>query len=271
MPTHYKDWEDIKAKSQSLDQYDRLAAITRGVFYLELALVAIGTQRVRREGVTQLLQNAYLGYPPDGLSKEDIYKTIQARNKAVHEGKIPTPDECTDMVDLLFQAWHWMRRKFVTPNTAGDIAKEILNSEKFFNAFLFGSLSRDPQVARDIDLLIFDDGDLSYIGNLYSERRNLFVRTIFEKAHIENPAWQAALDSDWIDILVVEKDKFRNDPNYIRNIASSQTPFFLLNITDGIKQYDKENNKWVDADSAPFAKWAKIRQELVNEGIIPLQ
>ena len=29
MPTHYKDWEDIKAKSQSLDKYDRLAAITR--------------------------------------------------------------------------------------------------------------------------------------------------------------------------------------------------------------------------------------------------
>jgi hypothetical protein len=281
MRNHDKNWENIRSKAESNDVFDRLAALTRSVFFLELALIATGPAELsfageirtiqkapRRQGVCRLLQNSKLAKELDPSFINSIKNAIQARNIAVHQGKTPDPEDCAKMVDDLFSAWIWMRRQFVTRRTAADLAKNILKSDIFYKVFLFGSLSRNKPDPVDMDLLIFDNGEISYIGDRYGELRNLTNRAILEKAGIEDKAIFAALDSDWIDMVVVHYEHFVNDPDYIRNIASTQSPFFLLNISDRIQVYDERGDKWLSYKDLPFEKWEAIRNELETEGIV---
>lgn len=283
MKNHDKNWENIRSKAESNDVFDRLAALTRSVFFLELALIATGPAEPtfqegissllklpRHEGVKRLLNKSRLAKEPF-ISIADIRAAIEVRNIAVHQGKTPPPEECAKIVQTLYQAWAWMRRDFVTQQTAANLAKKILKSDIFYNVFLFGSLARYKQIPGDIDLLVFDNGEISYIGDRYGELRYLTSRAVLEKAGIEDKTFFAALDSDWIDIVVVHHEHFVNDSSYIRNIASVQSPFFLLNISDGIKIYHERTDQWYDCNSLPFERWKEIRKELVNDGIVSEQ
>ena len=164
-----------------------------------------------------------------------------------------------------------MRSEFVTQRTAADLAKKILKSDIFYNVFLFGSLSRNKSNPGDMDLLIFDNGEISYIGDRYGELRNLTNHEILRRAGIEDKRFFAALDADWIDMVVVHHEHFVDNADYIRNIASTQSPFFLLNISDGIKIYHEQTEQWFDCNSLPFERWKAIRKELVNDGIVSEQ
>jgi len=268
MPNHDENWEDIKGKAHSDDVFDRLASLTRSVFFLELALIAIGTHHEKYEGVTRLLNKSVLLKEFDAERINNIRAAISARNKAVHQGEVSDPSTCYEMVGQLFSAWVWMRNRFVTLPTAADLADQILKSEFFHEVFLFGSLSRNKPFPGDMDLLLFDNGEISYIGDRYGELRYLLNRSTLELAGVNNPAYFAALDMDWIDIVVVHYKEFVNNPEYIRKVASAQPPYFLLGISDGIQQYDKKTSKWLQCHSLPFKRWEAIRRELVNEGIV---
>ena len=271
MPNHDRNWVNTQDKAKSPDIFDRLAALTRSVFYLELAPIAIGTKRVGREGVTSLLRKSKLRDGLENLAVEDIQKAINARNQAVHEGMVPSVDKCKKLVQTIFQAWCWMRRDFVNHQTAARLAQEILKANIFYEAFLFGSLARNNKEVGDIDLLLFDNGEISFLGDLYGELRYLKSRTVLERANIEGKAFYAALDSDWIDIVVVHHELFGKNVSYVRNVASTQPPFFLLNISEGLKHYDKNQDRWIECELPPFAKWQVIQRELINEGIAPEQ
>ena len=264
-------WDGIFSKAQSADIFDRLAALTRSVFLLELALIAIGTKHRKYEGVTRLVNISKLvvEYPPKVIA--DILDVIKARNKAVHGGIVPTSDDCLEGVEKLFDVWSWMRSQFVTSQTAANLVEMILKSDFFYDAFLFGSLARNKRNPGDIDLLILDSGEISFLGENYGNQRSVIQRRILEKAKIEDTAYLAALDLDWVDLVVVHHKEFIDNPNYIRYIASTERPYFLLNITDGIKKYDKNTREWLDCDELPFERWNKIRKELEREGIVSEQ
>lgn len=279
MTDYDKNWENLFDRAESADPFDRLAALTRSTFFLEIALIAIGTvvppQKMKGKkfpSLMQLLTSSRLVDEITITSIDDIKEAIFARNAAVHKGRVPSPHKCVEKVKVLYDAWDWMRREFVTQQTAANLAKKILMSDIFHNVFLFGSLSRDKWSPGDIDLLFFDNGEISYLGNNYAKERSVRNRKTLEKAGIPDTGtdkiFYAALDSDWIDIVVVHYKDFVNNPSYIRHIASTQDPYFLLNIADGIKKYDKSTDQWLDCDDLPFKKWKTIRNELVSEGIL---
>ncbi len=272
--TYYdENWKIIFNKAQSTDVFDRLASLTRSIFFLELALIAIGTKHRKHAGVTALLNNSELvkeKYDPEFIIA--IQKVIYARNDAVHKGILPGPRVCLRNAVKIFGVCSWMRSKFITQQTAADFSQKILMSNIFHEAFLFGSLARNPSSKPgDIDLLLFDNGEISYLGETYGEQRSVQRRRMLKKAHVEDDAYIAALDLDWIDLVVVHHKDFIDNADYIRNIASTQSPYFLLNITEGIKKYDKTTGQWLDCNDLPFKRWKKIRRALVREGILSEQ
>lgn len=263
-----ENWEFIRNNAKSEDFFDRLAALARSVLFFELALIAIGTPHRKREGIARIFNKSDFKKTLDIESINNILDIIELRNKAVHEGKVPSPKNCFKAVEKLFLIFTRMKSQFVTRKTAAELSMKILCADTFHKAFLFGSLTTDKEDPGDIDILLFDNGKLSSISSGYGDYRNYICRRIFETAKIDEDRYLAALDLDWIDVVVVDHEYFVNDSEYIRNIASHQNPNFLLNISSEIMELDKKTGQWFTSRRLPFKKWGGIREKLVKEGLI---
>lgn len=272
IPSQKRHWQSITRKSKSIDIFDRLAALTRAVFYLEPALIAIGSDRRNREGVTAIIRRSDIAQDANCPPMDVILRAIEARNLAVHEGKIPGPDECVIHTQVLYETWSCMRRRFVTINKSAELANKIMDSGLFSDAFLFGSLARNRVDAGDIDLLLFDDGEISSLGIDYKSVQLLMTQYVLEATALYTSEYKAAFECDWIDILVIDRRNFGKNIDYIRNLVRHQAdPFFFLNITDRILRLNTTSGTWNDQLLPPFDRWQAMRRSLVAEGIAPLQ
>src|SRR5271157_1561196 len=157
-------WRDLRQKAKQLDDFDRTGALASAVSAIEVALTAAGTPRQDREGVqARLRRYTALANRTSVPEQINIMAAIDARNKAIHDHVVPSPDDCERHLLVLHKVWRELRRSFVTRQQAAALAASILQSEGISAVFLFGSLARGKRDPRDIDLLVLDKGQFSYL------------------------------------------------------------------------------------------------------------
>ena len=156
-------WPEIRRSAGSEDEFHRTSALATAVGCLEVGLAALGIQREGREGLQVRLRRARFADFKGAPDAAPLKHAIEARNRAVHNHTVADINDCKEHVGTLYKAWCALRRAFVTKSNAEALAKAILETEAVSDVFLFGSLvapyrGRDP---KDIDLLLFDDGEYS--------------------------------------------------------------------------------------------------------------
>lgn len=275
-------WISIEKRSSSGDVFDRMAALAGAVSEIEKALTASGVKEDRSGAAKRAGRLQGIPGWPDGAA---FTAALKARNAAVHGGDTAPPNVCRDHIRVLNEAWCALRTRFVTRSTALTVASAILQTADFSSVLLFGSLARaqDPEAewARgDIDLLVLDDGDISFRGSSYDGHgqwsgEERISDVVFDRAKLvgdERAAWSAAVQLGWLDIVVID-GKLLQDPLYIRWFSEQQSdPLFLLNVADGLKFYNKETCSWSDDVPPTFLELAKLRHDLQARGIVgPLQ
>jgi len=280
MPNIREEWNHIRRKSNSEDKFDRVASLAFAVASLEVALVASGVDKQHNEGILRRLIRGGL-LTDTNLPSEDTIKTaIEARNLAVHQTVIPEKSECQTYVNTLYTIWSSLRRRFVNQENAATIAAELYESHNVLDVYMYGSLARGKPDPNDMDLLVFDDGEVSYLSSEYGLFAGLsIVEAILELAGILNEKNRAAINSGWFDCIVINGNLFGNNIEYTRSVARIQPdPLFLLNISEGLLEYDYSQNLWVKEKSPspkgntrPFDKLASLREELKKIGVVTSQ
>lgn len=261
-------WREIKRSAGDDDEFRRTTALATAVGCLEVALAALGISRQGREGVQERLRRARFADfkgAPDGTH---LKNAIEARNRAVHNHTVADIAECRQPLGTLHKAWGALRQVFVTKKNAAVLAEAILETGAVSDVFLFGSLAvpyrgRDP---KDIDLLLFDDGEYSSWMSQYG----LGPETVLEEGFLTSPATQAAVRCGWLDYIFVDGTRFGTDRKYTLSLAQSQPdPLFFVNISTSLCAFDRKTSRWTETRPQMFARLAALRQQLEIENIVP--
>lgn len=299
-------WPELKKKSQSTDDFDRTVALASAVGAIEIALTAVGVPRKGREGVQARIDKFWRLATPKQLpeinniftaddktrdgkegdnanpllgilsmanlpEKIKVMRAIRCRNEAVHEHHVPNPEECKIHLGVLHKVWRELRRTFVTRQQASTLAAKFLEIEldtkAVKNVFLFGSLARGKRDPRDIDLLIFDNGELSFAATGYGE-----VDAILNYKSIDSPENRAANQCGWIDLVLIDGSRLGADKDYTLSIAKTHDdPLFLINISDGLLSYVPGTKRWSKERPPVFERLALLRRQLENENVVQEQ
>lgn len=200
-------------------------------------------------------------------SLTDLQAAADARNIAVHPPRtVPGPRECVAHALVFFRAWCALQRTFVTTQKAAELASDFRSLGFVYEVFLFGSLARGADHPRDIDLLILDDGELSFQFYDYGERT---VESLLESANLSTPVNRAAERCAWIDVIAVDRESFTNDKGYRRALAKRQKdPLFFVNIADGMLSFDQRDGTWNSKRPPVFELLATLRRELEEIGVV---
>lgn len=259
-----KYWVWIHQQAESTNQFERVGAMANAVGALELALTASGLNPKRRKAIST---TEYPGWP-ESNELEDAYLI---RHRAVHGLKVPAPEECKKHVATFYQAWLALRRRFVTIENAARLANEFLRSRHISEVFLFGSLPRRSPYRSlpepgDIDLLIVDDGTLSWRWSRYGK---VLVDSLLESAELSTKANRAAERSEWLDLVPVHGKLFGINRAYTATVFRHQTdPFFFINVADGLLAFDQPSGKWVNNPPLIFRHLAHLRKQLRHMSLV---
>jgi len=269
MPKHLESrWPEIKRWSMSDDELHRTASLATAVGCLEQALTAVGIEAKRHGGRSEGLQkrlsrsafsSTYKKAPDAGR----LRAAIEARNSAVHQHVVPDPVACQNHVLTLHKAWCASRRTFVTKESAAALAKAILASEAVSTVFLYGSLAHGSRDPKDIDLLLFDDGEYSSWQSHY-----FGAEWILQQEFLATPANQAAIRCGWLDYIVVDGTRFGSDRLYTLNLAQRNDPLFYINAAVHLQQFEPKSMKWTQERPQIFERLAGIRKQLEIENIV---
>jgi hypothetical protein len=260
-------WPEIKRSAGNEDEFHRTTALATAVGCLEVGLAALGIQRQGREGVQERLRRARFADFKGAPDATHLKDAIEARNRSVHDHTVADINECREHIGTLYKAWCALRRAFVTKSNAAALAKAILETGLVSDVFLFGSLvvpyrGRDP---KDIDLLLFDDGE-------YSSRIILYdgPEAVLEEGFLTTPATQAAIRCGWLDYIFVDGTRFGTDRKYTLSLAQSQPdPLFFVNISASLRAFERRTSQWTDTRPQMFSRLAALRTQLEIENIVP--
>ncbi len=258
-------WPEIRRSAGNEDEFHRTTALATAVGCLEVGLAALDIQRQGREGVQERLRRAGFADFKGAPDAARLKHAIEARNRAVHNHTVADINECKEHLGTLYKAWCALRQAFVTKSNAAVLAKAILETEAVSDVFLFGSLvapyrGRDP---KDIDLLLFDDGEYSSWMSQYLEPEEGFLTT---------PAAQAAVRCGWLDYVFVDGTRFGSDRKYTLSLAQNQPdPLFFVNISASLCAFDRSTSRWTDTRPQMFSRLAALRTQLEIENIVPAE
>jgi predicted nucleotidyltransferase len=254
--------------AHGLDELERTTALATSVASLEVALTALGIPKVSKQGFLNRFETSSLiSRVKDAPTIAEIKAAVEARNRAVHGQPVPDPKQCVAHAKALFKTWCGLRRLYVTRETAGRLAMEFLASGAVTHVFLFGSLAvRGRKDPKDIDLLLYDDGELSSISRRYRGTvENWFLDEIFS----DHSAVEAALRLGWLDYLVIHGKRFGHDKQYTQSVVRQQADsLFFVNIADAILKYDISKRKWTVDRPKIFLRLASIKEQLAIENIV---
>lgn len=262
-------WPDIRRSARHEDEFHRTTALATAVGCLEVGLAALGISRQGREGVQERLRRARFADfkgAPDGTH---LKRAIEARNRAVHNHTVDDINECREHLGTLYKAWCALRQAFVTKSNAAVLATAILETDAVSDVFLFGSLAvpyraRDP---KDIDLLLFDDGEYS---SWMSQYPGFGAEALLEEGFLTTPATQAAIRCGWLDYIFVDGTRFGTDRKYTLSLAQSQPdPLFFVNISASLRAFDRSTSRWAETRPQIFERLAALRRQLEIENIVP--
>jgi predicted nucleotidyltransferase len=257
-----KYWLWIREQAGSRNRFERVGALANAVGSLELAMIASGLNPKRRKSVSR---TKYVGWP----QKVELETAYLVRHQAVHNLKVPEPKDCRLHVGTFYEAWQALRRRFVTIENAAQLAKQFLARRHISGVFLFGSLARQWQKPRDIDLLIVDDGTLSWRWSRYG---TVLVDSLLESAALSTKENRAAERSGWLDLLPVHAKLFGINRAYTKSVFRHQTdPFFFLNMADGVLAFNPVSGQWVDEVPLFFGHLAQVRKQLEHMSLVGAQ
>ena len=264
-------WAEVFLKAESNNKYERISAYSLAVGFLDLALQAVGAD-TRHGALVEHLKSYMEKHPGFRYDPDSVRAAVQARNDAVHRHRIGDPGECLEQVSLLHLVWDNVRKRFVTREKAKALAATLLGSLHVHQVMLFGSLTRTekPSGLEDIDLLVFDDGEISALSTGYGRwNAEAVLDNVPELKTSDN---QAAIRSGWLDFVALDKALFETDENYRLTVAARQSdPLFFLNLAQNLQEYDPTNSNWVTSRSKVFMELADIRRQLEKLGFLDKQ
>ena len=189
---------------------------------------------------------------------------LHARNMAIHEHNVPSERECSEHVRTLDKVWRTLRRMYVTRENASILADALLDEDGVTDVFLFGSLARKSRDPKDIDLLLYDDGQMSALGVDYWD-----PELVVDEILPETAAHLAAIQCGWLDCVPVDGGRFGKEPDYTRKLAERQMdPLFFLNIAESLRSYDRSTQAWNSTRPQVFERLANLRRLLATEHIV---
>ena len=265
------NWPRIGKFSNSADEFERSFALVRATASLESALTAAGFPRHSpNQGLLDRVVRHGLFGRKGWPAERPFRAALDARNTAAHGGrgrKLAGPRACKAHVGILHQAWRYLRKQFVTKRTAANLAQRILENRRSTHVFLYGSLARAEREAKDIDLLILDDGELS-TGVQYGNASEYLLDAL----DVIDDANRAAIHCDWLDVMAIDGVRFGHDPRYTRLVAKLQRDsLFFVNIAEDVIPFDPKSQRWAGKRPAVFQRLALLRGQLENEGIVENQ
>jgi hypothetical protein len=258
-------WNDIFRLSKSKDEFERTTALATAVGALEVALTALGVPRDLRQGFQRRLADAKLLPALEDLpAKSDLALAAVARNDAVHAHKVPDPSRCRVFIETLHGVWMALRSLYVTRDRASIFAQQLLEIDVISDVFLFGSLAQGHKTPRDIDLLLYDDGELSSVSRGYGWIAESVLDEFFRHTSVE-----AAVRLGWLDCVVIDGTRFGEDKKYTLAITKQQAdPLFFVNISDALLRYDARRSSWSKKPPKIFQRLATIKAQLQTENVI---
>lgn len=269
MAIHRDQWKNIKRRSRSADDFERLGSLAAATACTEVALTALGIEKLDREGPVSRLRRSGLVGSKHFPALDEIDAAVKSRHFAAHEFRAAPPEECEKHIRTLSKTWCALRGAFVTKAKAAQLAKQLLTAERLTEVFLFGSLARGKKEPKDIDLLIYDDGDISFLRSEYGASSMSIARYTLEAGSMLSPANEAALECGWLDIIVINGDLFGTNQRYTHSVACLQhDPLFLINIADDLRWYDPDDGKWKRNRPEVFQRLALLRRSLEVEGLV---
>jgi predicted nucleotidyltransferase len=259
-------WSDIFRLSKSKDEFERTTALATAVGALEVALTALGVPRDPRQGFQRRLdESQLLSRLKSAPATPDLRPAIAARNNAIHAHKVPDPKRCRAYIQTLHDVWSALRGLYVTRDRAADFAKRLLGMDIISDVFLFGSLARGHRTPKDIDLLLYDDGELSSVSRGYG----WIAESVLDEFFRDDAAVEAAVRLGWLDCVVIDGTRFGDDKKYTLAVAKQQTdPLFFVNISDALLRYDTRRTAWIKKSPRIFQRLATIRAQLATENVI---
>lgn len=263
-------WPDIQRLASSHDDFERTTSLAIAVGSLEVALTALGIARDPRQGFLRRLElSGILSRAPGAPSLAEIRTATNARNSAVHNHAVPDRKQCTAHVKTLENGWAAFRRLYVTRKTAATLARHLLDFDVISDVFLFGSLARGHSDPVDIDLLLYDDGDLSSISSHYGDSTFFVREMMLDDIFFGDEAVRAALRLGWLDYILIDGTRFGEDKKYTLSLAQAQRDsLFFVKMSDALLRYDRKGDRWVKARPKVFQRLATIKAQLVTENII---
>ena len=261
-PNHF--WTRVQANAESSDKFDRVSSLASAAGSVEEALTASGVTPAGRQG---LMWRAQQVAPPSPLwpSKQELEAAAGARNLAVHTLETPNPKECTAHIKILYRAWCALQNTFVTYQKAAELAAQLASRPFVHDVLLFGSLARGASFPRDIDLLILDNGELSFEFFDYGAPR---VEALLEAADLSSEADRAANRCGWIDLIAIERNSFLTDKRYRLALSNKRDPLFFVNIAEDIRVFDPLTSTWNGTRPEIFERLALLRKDLLEAGIV---
>ena len=269
-------WEYLINLSSSLNRDERQISLIRSYSWIEHALGASGIKRDKKP-ISSLLHQAFdqnllsNKMTTHQLSLDKIKAAIKTRHEAAHIDEVPSANKCKYAVETLRDTWIALKNNYVTLNNASYLAKIIMEKEGILSVNLYGSLSRRSKYPNDIDLLIFDDGrysknfqeeDLSYKDRIMITRKTLNLMNLLGSPinHVVN--------CRWLDVMILNGGLFGADHNYTSKIMSHQPdPYFFLNISSDIIQYNFAENCFISTQIGIFQKLQEIKNNLISFGL----
>ena len=271
------NWTRIRRLARSRDEFERSLALGPATASLELALTAASLPRHSpQQGLLDRVRKHGL-FDRKGWPAEPAFKAaLDARNIAAHGGhskKFPDPTALMTHVRTLHQSWRYLRKHFVTKRIAAALAQRIIATRHISQVFLYGSVARAEREASDIDLLILDDGELSFgvqsMGVQYGMSASEYL---LDALGVSDEVNRAAIHCNWLDVMAIDGRRFGHDPQYTRIVAKLQRDsLFFANIAEDVIPFDRQSQRWAGKRPAVFERLALLRAQLENEGIVEEQ
>ncbi len=254
-----KYWPEVMRRARRKSPIDRAGALSTAVTLLELSLPALGIKKDRAGGLRGAVA-AFLSDRVGGVAFDDVAfrAAVHARNLAIHEHTVPAAGSVRRHVQAVYRAWISLRREYVTRENAAEVAQALLTANFGTDVYLFGSLAREARGAGDIDLLVYDEGSLSYLGSEYGEETSGLQSVVLQDAL--GAAESAALRCGWLDIVVVDGRRFGADRAYTLGVAERHhDKLFFVNISRDLRRYNKETMDWTAERPTLFTRLESIR------------
>lgn len=267
-----RGWSHLEEMAGKQERELRQVSLIRAYSWIEHALGAAGLRR-GRDPVSKLLFQAFekklLSY---SLTSETIRKAVQTRHAAAHMDTVPDTKTSSEAIRVLKDIWESLRKHYVTLATAAEIARLIQSRDGILSVSLFGSLARNSCDPNDIDLLVFDDGRYSDkidpTDRQYLDTGKL-TRTAMKLLRMMDFPFPHVLNCRWLDIVIIDGTLFGKNITYTRNISTHQPdPYFFLNISKDLRDYDFARNKFIDTSKVPFLELRTISSTLAKMGFL---